>query len=71
MDHKLKLFVWKEVLCDYTCGIVFAYARDVDHARKLVLANAEDFERGMLQSEMSSDPEIYDGEIGIHIWGSR
>lgn len=34
---KLKLFVWEKVLCDYTDGVMFAYAPDVETARKLLL----------------------------------
>ena len=36
-DDQLKLYVWEGVLCDYSCGIMFALAHDVDEARREVL----------------------------------
>jgi len=30
----MKLFVWKNVLCDYTCGMAFAYAQTLEDALK-------------------------------------
>ena len=33
---ELKLYVWENVLCDYTNGIMFAYAKNIDEARKLI-----------------------------------
>lgn len=38
---KLKLFVWENVLNDYTSGIMFALAYDVDHAKKIILRDAQ------------------------------
>lgn len=34
---KLRLFVWEDVLVDYTSGIMFALAHDVDEARAEIL----------------------------------
>jgi hypothetical protein len=33
---KMKLFIWKGVLFDYTDGVVFALAKNVEDARKAV-----------------------------------
>ena len=38
---KLKLYVWKNVLEDYTAGIGFAMARSEESARKLVVASLD------------------------------
>ena len=35
MGDSLKLFVWEDVLCDYTCGVAFALAPDVETARRM------------------------------------
>ena len=35
-QKKMKLFVWEEVLCDYTCGVVFAMAPTKEEALKLL-----------------------------------
>lgn len=40
MRKKLKLFVWEEIMCDWTCGIAFALAYDADHARELIMERA-------------------------------
>ena len=36
MGEQLKLYVWHETLCDYTCGVIFAYAYSLEHAVELV-----------------------------------
>jgi len=36
MLDNLKLYVWEDVLCDYTCGMMVALATDVDEARRLI-----------------------------------
>ena len=36
MRTNLKLYVWEDVLHDYTAGIAFAYAESIEEARKLV-----------------------------------
>jgi len=35
----VKLFVWRQVLCDYTCGIMVALAEDVEQARERIVAS--------------------------------
>jgi len=37
MDKDLKLYIWQEVFCDYTCGIAFALAHNVEEARHLII----------------------------------
>ena len=37
MKKKLRLFVWEDVLRDYSTGIAFAYAENSEQARQLVL----------------------------------
>lgn len=32
----MKLYIWNDVLCDYTCGVLFALAENVDEARELI-----------------------------------
>lgn len=33
---KLRLYVWEEFRCDYTCGLAFAIASSEEEAQKLV-----------------------------------
>lgn len=51
-NEQLRLYVWENVLCDYSCGIMFALAHGVDEARREVLKsfrNSEntDFEQSV------------------------
>ena len=32
----MKLFVWKDVLCDFTCGMAIVYAKDEEAAKRLM-----------------------------------
>ena len=36
----MKLYIWRDVLCDYTCGMIVAMAENVAEAREVVLAQA-------------------------------
>ena len=36
-EEELKMYVWEDVLCDYSCGVMFALAHNVDEARREVL----------------------------------
>ena len=69
MAKKLRLFVWRDVLCDYTCGIIAAIATDADEAREAVVAGLEDWERPTLYAEMGKPPEVHDAPFGVHVWG--
>lgn len=31
--NTMKLFVWKDVLCDYTCGMIICVAEDLESAK--------------------------------------
>jgi len=65
---ELKLFVWHDVLCDYTCGVMFALAHDVDEAREAVLAHSE--LQGMrVTQDINKEPKVYDTPAGFAVWG--
>ncbi len=52
----MKLFVWDEVLTDYTDGIMFALARDADHARAIIRAQC-----GYVPADdLGKEPKEYD-----------
>lgn len=65
---KLKLFVWKEVLCDYYCGVMFALAPDVETARRLVL-DSMDWESSTAEQDLKSEPDVYETEFGLALYG--
>ncbi len=52
----MKLFVWEDVLADYTSGMVVAIAKDVDEARRVAI-NTSDTSRWMA-SELTNDPQV-------------
>jgi hypothetical protein len=63
----MKLYVWHNVFCDYTCGIAFAMAESAEEARRLIRENAEDWED--IDGALADEPEVYDGPHGEHILG--
>jgi hypothetical protein len=61
----LKLYVWTDVLCDYTCGVAFALASSVEEARQLV-TDSLGYERGDFERE----PDVItDAAYGLAVWG--
>ena len=69
MAKAKKLFIWKEVLCDYTCGVIFAMASTPDEARKKVLENVKDWERPSVVAAMAEEPEVHTTSYGFSVWG--
>jgi len=70
----MKLYVWENVLCDWTCGIAFALANSLEEAIKLVSDyynkgfgwEGEEYQTPYFVSE---EPKIYDVPVGYAIWG--
>ena len=64
MQNGLKLFVWEEVLTDYSDGIMFALAENVEEAR------AEIRNRGLvIEVDLAKEPDVYETPIGFAVWG--
>ena len=61
----LKLFVWKEVLCDYEDGIMFALAEDVAHARNLLSEHDGDIPLG----DLRKTPQVFTLPTAFTNWG--
>ena len=68
MAKKLKLFIWRGILTDYTSGIAFALAHDVEEARALVMADIG-YDSGTAKSDLAAEPEVFEGPKGGHCWG--
>lgn len=65
MGHN-KLFVWKGVMCDYTCGLAFALAPDIETARDMVIRD------GASEWEIKqAEPLVIetDQTFAAHVWG--
>lgn len=67
-SKKLKLFVWKDVLCDYYCGVMFALAPDVETARRLTLESMG-YESDTALEDLQSEPAVYETEFGFYVYG--
>lgn len=64
---ELKLFVWKDVQCDYTCGVMFALAETVEGAREAIEASKEEWEyTGELYEK---EPEVISSPKGFIVHG--
>lgn len=67
-----RLYVWHDVLRDYTAGVIFAIARSVEEARQAVITGAlQDSSCSVkhMEEEMTTEPEIYDGPAGFFLYG--
>lgn len=54
MSKKLKLFVWEDSFCDYTCGLGFAIAKDAEEARD-ILAEKLNYRH----PDFANKPDVY------------
>jgi hypothetical protein len=54
----MKLFVWENVLTDYTSGMVVAIAKDVDEARRVACEGDDCLQYH--SDDLARDPEVID-----------
>lgn len=67
MAKKLRLYVWTDVLTDYTSGIMFALASSIDEARALIQATHPGSET--VETDLRAAPDIYEEPAGFAVWG--
>lgn len=65
MKTKLRLYVWHNVLTDYSSGVMFAYAASADDARRQIVASAGK----IVESDLGGEPSVYDKPVGFAVWG--
>ncbi len=64
MDNGLKLFVWEDVLRDYTSGMMVALAHDVDEARALLRKELD------YSNEMNAEPtHVVENPAAFYVYG--
>lgn len=63
----LKLFVWRDVLTDWTSGVMFAYAPDVETARRMLCEGEP--EGGAVSTELTAEPEVWGTANCMKVWG--
>lgn len=68
-SKKLKLFIWREIWCSYTCGIAFAIAYTVEEAREVIKKNSDSWKWESHSEELDNTYEIYDEPYGDWIGG--
>ncbi|MEA1999419.1 MAG: hypothetical protein U9N61_08885, partial [Euryarchaeota archaeon] len=68
VTKKLKLYVWEDVLYDYTPGIVFALAASVEQAREIII-QGEYTSTPVKASDISSKPQVFESPVGFAIMG--
>jgi hypothetical protein len=63
----MKLFVWEEVLADYTDGMMFALANDVHEARQLLLKKCS----YIPDRDLAKEPQVIeiDNPSAFYVWG--
>jgi hypothetical protein len=64
----LKLYVWEDVLCDYTCGVMFALAESVEQAREVIRAEAG-YPSVSVNDGLKQEPKVCDTPVGFIQWG--
>lgn len=61
----LKLFVWEGVLVDYTEGVMFALAPDVETARKMLLTQISTYD----ETDLAKEPDVYTEPFALAVCG--
>jgi hypothetical protein len=60
----MKLYVWHDSCCDYTCGVMFALADSVEDARRYLMDEGNpDLE------SLKDEPRVYAGPMACVVWG--
>lgn len=66
----IKLFVWDDVLSDYTAGVVVALAYSVDEARRIVLASLPfGWEHDIVARAIKDEPKVYTDPVARVLFG--
>lgn len=66
----LKLFIWREIRCDYTPGIGFAVAENKIAAIEAIRKISEDWEWNTYAGELlTNEPEVHEPPYGGWISG--
>lgn len=64
----LKLYVWEDVLCDYTYGIMFALAHNPEEAKELIIKKASNIDN--VVRDLYNVPQEITKPEGFYIYGS-
>ena len=68
-DNNLKLYVWENVLTDWTDGIMFALAANEDEARELIINSVNEGARGAIEKDLRKHPLKVSKPKGFVVYG--
>ncbi len=63
----MKLYVWHGVLSDYTSGVMFAFAKNANEARKMILEKYP--YSSSVENDLKQKPKSYSKPVGFAVWG--
>lgn len=61
----LKMFVWEDVLTDWTPGLMVALAHNVEEAREMLL-NEDGY---IPEDDRMKEPKVYETPKAVLVWG--
>ena len=64
----MRLFIWRNVLCDYKCGSILVIAKNVDDARRMAIDSGKLYGENQ---EVEKEPEVHElNQPFCHVqWG--
>lgn len=68
-SDELKLFLWRDVLKDYTSGVIFALAHNIEEARQCALQSANQFVKDSVEEAIRAEPEVITASFGFVLSG--
>jgi len=66
MEPKLKLYLWKDVLCDYTAGMMGALAESPEQALELLQKELAGYQ---VEWDLAQPYTVHETPIAFHVWG--
>jgi hypothetical protein len=70
MEKKLRLYVWENVLCDYSSGLAVALAHSAAEARQLLLAKiGGQFHILNTVDDLLVEPKIVESPAAFFVYG--
>jgi len=70
--ESLALYVWEDVLLDFSSGIMFALAHGADHARRLIKEKSKrelGYDSTLIQLDLVREPREVAEPEGFFLWG--
>ena len=65
----MKLYLWENVLTDYTDGVMFALANSVEEARELIKQSTDWWSDTYHGVDLAKEPKVIDYPFGFSLSG--